>query len=485
MITKSNYMQFLRCTCELWVMKQRKDLAPPIDAALQRLFDEGNKVDAFAQKLFPEGISVDGFGTSAAQKTKQAIEAGATILFQPTFLTKDLSCRGDILVKNGDAWDIYEVKSSTQTKEEHKIDVAFQRICLEESGYKVGKTFIVHINNQYVRHGEIDPQKLFTIDDVTDEALSHVSEIKQLIPEALEVTEWSTTPGALHLKSCRDPYKCEYLTCYISEFEDDHVYSIAKELSPDRLMAFLERGLIQPSQVPPELLKSLGLLDLPSEEKEPVISIDKEAIERELSKLQFPLYFFDYETWFPAIPPFDGYRPYQQIPFQYSLHILREPDGELEHVEFLAEHQGDPILDLTKALQSHIAGRGTFISWNAKFEMMCNRQIGERHPEYADFFTDINDRMFDLMQIVKQGYYVDSRFGGSASIKKVLPVVVPELSYKNLNIQEGGTASSSWPVLTDPAMPADQKAQLKKDMLEYCALDTFAMVEIYRFFSSL
>ena len=289
MITKSNYMQFLRCTCELWVMKQRKDLAPPIDDALQRLFDEGNKVDAFAQKLFPDGVSVDGFGTSAAQKTKKAIESGATTLFQPTFLTKDLSCRGDILVKNGDAWDIYEVKSSTQTKEEHKIDVAFQRICVEEAGYNVGKTFIVHINNQYVRQGEIDPNGLFTIEDVTDEAITHVPEIRQLIPEALKVTEWSATPGALHLQSCRDPYKGEYLTCYVPELEDDHLYAIATELEPDRLKTFLERGLIQPSQVPPNLLTSFGKLDLPGEENEPVINIDKEAIKRELFSLQFPL----------------------------------------------------------------------------------------------------------------------------------------------------------------------------------------------------
>lgn len=485
MITKSNYMQFLRCTCELWVMKQRKDLAPPIDAALQRLFDEGNKVDAFAQKLFPKGVSVDGFGTSAAQKTKQAIDSGATVLFQPTFLTKDLSCRGDILVKNGDVWDIYEVKSSTQAKEEHKIDVGFQRICLEEAGYKVGKTFIVHINNQYVRQGEIDPQQLFTIEDVTDEALAHVPEIKQLIPEALAVTEWSTTPGALHLQSCRDPYKCEYLSCYVPELEADHIYTIATDLEPARLRAFLERGLIAPSQVPPDLLVSLGTLDLPGEEKEPVIHIDKDAIKRELSSLQFPLYFFDYETWFPAIPAFDGFRPYGQVPFQYSLHILHEPNGDLEHVEFLAEKNEDPSSHLAEVLKGHVGKTGTFISWNAKFEEARNREIGERNPEYADFFADINERMFDLMQIVKQGHYVDSRFGGSASIKKVLPVLVPELSYKDLNIQEGGTASSSWPVLTSETTPPKQKEQLRKDMLDYCALDTFAMVEIYRFFTSL
>ena len=463
-------------------MKQRKDLAPPVDTALQRLFDEGNKVDAFAQKLFPEGVSVDGFGTSAAQKTKKAIDSGATILFQPTFFTKDLSCRGDILVKNGNVWDIYEVKSSTHTKEEHEIDVAFQRICLEDAGYQVGKTFIVHINNQYVRQGEIDPHELFAIEDVTEEALAHVAEIKRLIPEALKVTEWSTTPGALHLKSCRDPYKCEYLTCYIPELNDDHVYAIASELETDRLKAFLERGLIQPSQVPPDLLESLGAFNLPDKKKEPLVNIDKEAIQRELSSLQYPLYFFDYETWFPAIPPFDGFHPYGQIPFQYSLHILREPNGELEHVEFLAEEHRDPSPHLAETLKGHTGDTGTFISWNSRFEEARNREIGERLPQYADFFADINDRMFDLMQIVKQGHYVDSRFGGSASIKKVLPVMCPELSYADLTIHEGGTASASWPKLTDPTLPPTEKEKLKKDMLEYCGLDTLAMVEIYRKF---
>jgi len=478
-------MQFLRCTCELWIMKQRKDLAPPISADLQRLFDDGNIVDSFAQKLFPEGVSVDGFGAPAVRKTKQAIKEGETVIFQPTFFTKDLSCRSDIIVKNGDAWEIYEVKSSTSVKDEHKIDVAFQRICLEDSGLTISKTFIVHINNQYVRQGEIDPQRLFTVEDVTDEALVLIPKVRQLIPEAIKVIRWPMSPGAIHLKSCRKPNKCEYLSCYITELRDDDIYSIAPQLSQEKLKVFLETGLIQPSQIPPELLGSLSDLKVPLKDGNPTVHIEKENIEDELSKLEYPLYFFDYETVHPAIPPFDGYRPYNQIPFQYSLHILREPNSKLEHVEFLADHNENPAPYLAKALREHVGDKGSFIAWNAVFEIACNKLIGKQVPEYANFFNDINNRMFDLMQIVKQGYYVDSRFGGSASIKKVLPVLVPELSYKDLNIQEGGTASASWQVLIDPDLDSKKREQLRKDMLQYCKLDTFAMVEIYRFLKKL
>jgi len=151
----------------------------------------------------------------------------------------------------------------------------------------------------------------------------------------------------------------------------------------------------------------------------------------------------------------------------------------LEHVEFLAEHNEDPSPHLAKALRDHVGDKGTFIAWNARFEMTCNELVGKQAPEYADFFDGINDRMYDLMQIVKQVHYVDSRFGGSASIKKVLPVLAQRLSYEDLNIQEGGTASASWPILIDPKISETKRAQLKKDMLDYCALDTLAMVEIY------
>lgn len=466
-------------------MKQRKDLAPEVDDALQHIFDEGNRIDELAKQLFPGGVDVDGFGFQAADDTKKAIESGATALYQPTFIAGDLQCRGDILVKNGDAWDLYEVKSSTKVKEEHIADAGFQVITMERAGLVINRIFIVHVNNQYVREGDIDPGGILTKTEVTREVRNEIPVIEPIIPRALAVAhDWEKTPGKLHLESCRDPYKCEFLPCYIGEFEDDHIYAIASELDTDRVKAFLERGLLKPEQVPPEKLEEIGAYKVPHDHSNPTVEIQKEMIQSELEALEYPLYFFDYETVNPAIPPYDGYRPYQMIPFQYSLHILHEPGGQLEHKEFLAEHDEDPAEALVKALREHAGDTGSFISWNAPFERTRNKELAQRLPEYASFLYSVNERMYDLMHIVKKGYYVDSRFEGSASIKKVLPVLVPELTYKNLVIQEGGTASRSWFTLIDPNTPEDEREELKKNMLAYCERDTEAMVRLLEVFKS-
>ncbi len=484
MLSKSNFMQFLRCTCELWLAKQRPDLFPPTDPALQRIFDEGNVVDRWAQKLFPDAVNVDGFGMPAAINTKKAIATGATALLQPTFMTSKISCRSDILTKNVDgSWNIYEVKSSTDVKEEHVIDVAFQRICLEESGIRVAQTFLVHVNNQYVRRGEIDPRELFAIKDITHEVETVMPMVKKEIPRALAVVEWDKAPSLTHVSSCTNPAECEFLSCYFSELNNDHIYSIATSLSKEKLVAFLERGLLKPEQIPADVMAELPNIKLPGVKVEPTLSVDKETIKSELDSLQHPLYFLDYETFFPAVPIFDSYRPYQQMVFQYSVHVVREPNAEPEHYEYITEEMIDPAQGVAASLKNHIGDTGSVIVWNARFEASRNAEIGEYLPEFTDFMASINDRMYDLMMIVKKGHYVDSRFGGSASIKKVLPVMCPELSYNNLAIHEGGTASASWATLTDPTISLEAKEQLKKDMLAYCGLDTYAMIAIYRKFT--
>jgi len=446
MLSKSSFMQFLRCSCELWLYRQRPDLAPALDAAALRVFATGNEVDSWAMKLYPKAVNVMGFGKIGASNTAKAITDGAKVLLQPTFIVGNITCRADILKKNSDdSWDLLEVKSTTAVKPEHLMDMAFQRIVLEDAGLKIRKTVHVHIDNQYVRQGEIDVEKLFARTDVTHEVEELLPLCRKEIPRALAVIGWGTEPNLDIIKNCTDPEKCEFRACILQAMgEDDETYRI----SPAN----------------------------------PNLKFDKKAIKEELSSLTYPLYFLDYETWNPAIPAFDGYRPYQQCVFQYSIHILKSPKAKLEHVEVLVDELVDPAPIIAKALAEHIGPIGSVISWNMVFEASRNEELGDLVPEYADHLRSINERMFDLMMIVKKGYYKDARFGGSASLKKVLPVLCPELSYDSLTIHEGGTASASWPILTSSSIAPADKAQLRKDMLAYCELDTLAMVEIYKKF---
>ncbi|MEK7184452.1 MAG: DUF2779 domain-containing protein, partial [Patescibacteria group bacterium] len=212
--------------------------------------------------------------------------------------------------------------------------------------------------------------------------------------------------------------------------------------------------------------------------------VQREQIDQFLGQLQFPLYFFDYETMSSVVPAFDGTRPYQNVPVQYSLHILHEPNGELEHREFLHTEHSNPGLDLVAQLQQDIGTSGSIVVWYATFEKSRNDDLGEMFPEFADFMEKLNDRVVDLMIPFSEGWYEDYRFLGSASIKKVLPILVPELSYKSLAIQEGQTASRLWVEAVIERKHEANKQQLFADMLAYCKLDTLAMVKIWEFLSN-
>jgi hypothetical protein len=250
-------------------------------------------------------------------------------------------------------------------------------------------------------------------------------------------------------------------------------------LDEDVLNKLLDEGIIKIEDVPTGMITNIKYERYYKAVKTGKINIDKKAIAGELKKYKYPLYFLDYETNSPAVPMFDGYRPYQRMVFQYSLHVIAKPGGKIKHYEYLADKYEDPSIGLAEDLSKRIGPKGSVIAWYKKFEAGCNKEMGERYPEFAEFFESVNKRLLDLMDFFANGYYVDKDFFGSASLKKVLPVIAPHLSYKELNIQEGGTASESWLPLIGGDLSLEEKKALKSDLLKYCELDTYAMVEIF------
>lgn len=484
MLTKTNFIKFLECSCQLWLIKHRRDLLPPVDAALQRLFDEGNAVDEFAKKLFPGGAEMRSFNEAGARETREAIARGAKVVYQPTFEGKGITCRCDILVKRGSHWDVYEVKASTGTKRAHTFDLAFQRAVLEQAGVKVGKTFLVHVNSQYVRRGKVNPFGVLNTVNLTHEVKEALPVARKQVARALKTLKLSERAGIDILKSCASPGSCQFLPLLVDTMPHGDIYAVAPALPRARLRELLERGLFKPSQVPPDILESLGRLNLPRRKKagKPVIEVDRAGLRAELSELEYPLYFLDYETFASAIPAFDGYHPYQQMVFQYSLHALDKPGGKLRHKEYLHRVFGDPSKEVAASLVRDIGKKGSVIVWNERFEAGRNEEMARLVPKLRKELRAINERMYDLMLVVKRGLYLDSRFEGSASLKKVLPAVAPQLAYGDLNISNGEMAAGSWPLLVGPATPAKEKRKIEKDLLAYCGRDTLAMVEVLKKF---
>jgi len=484
MLTKSDFLKYIQCPKYIWLYKHRKDLlTEEIDENLQRIFDEGYRVETYAYKLFPGGVDaqVNGFKESIA-KTKELMSAKTSIIFQPTISSKDLFCRADIikLNKDGKSWDIYEVKSATQIKNINIYDLSFQKICFESKGYKIGKSHIVIINNQYVRQGEIDPKKLLRTEDITADIALMEEGTKLEIKKALEVIEQKEESNMRILKQCRSPYECTFLDYCWKDLPKKSIYSIAGGLTEKKLNILIDEGILEIKDIPENMITKKAALRQYHAEKYDEIHIEKENIKDELAQLKYPLYFLDYETFSPVIPLFNGYRPYQRMIFQYSLHVQEKPGKELKHYAYLAKGWEDPSEGLAKDLKENTGATGSFISWNMGFEKGCNTEMGERYHEFLEFFEDVNNRMFDLMNIFRKGYYVHKDFYGSASLKRVLPVIVPDLSYGNLEIQEGMSASNKWREMIDPKMDKKQAEEIYNNLLKYCELDTLAMVRILK-----
>lgn len=443
-LSKSDYMLFLKHPAWLWLKKHDKLKLPPIDEGTQAMFDAGHKFEAYPEALFENGVTL-GFSNyneynSLTERTRQALNDGATTIFQSRFVWGEYNCLPDIVdVVGNKEIDLYEIKSSTRVKDEHLYDLAFQRAVIEGNGLSIRKIFVIYVNNEYVRHGDIKPEELTKMDDVTLAVHNLASFTESNMPLALETMKSDTMP---------DPNPI-----FLSKLGDKREWQAIYES-----LVAIEKPDYSGAQA----------------------TVQKHEIDAFLGELAYPLYFLDYETMSAVVPYFDGHRPYQQVPSQYSLHILDSPDAELRQKEYLHRDNTDPSLPIAQHLVEDIGTSGSIITWNASFEKSCNVTLGKLNPEFADAMTAINERIVDLMIPFKpkNGWYSDPRFEGSASIKKVLPVVVPSLSYKELGIQNGGNAQALWMQAVLDGTREDKETILD-DLLKYCGLDTLAMVEIF------
>ena len=476
MVTKSDYIRYLQCLKLAWLNKNKPELiSQEIKNSLADVMEEGYEVEKYAYKLFPEGrIAIN------EKNTKELMKEGG-IIFQPTITDGELYCRADIISydKDNKSWDIFEVKSSTQKKSIHEYDLSFQKFVFEKAGHKVGKLNLVHINNEYIKNGEINVKELFKIENITNEVDELSQETKEQVAVLSKILKNKNEPSVRPVKQCDNPYECMFKEYCLQGIPPKSIYSIVGKLSEKTINKLLNDGILEIEKIPEEYITEKFSKHFHAI-KYDVVSINKEEIKNELNKIKYPIYFLDYETYAFPIPIFDGYRPCQNIVFQYSLHIQKSADSKLEHYAYLAKNLADPTKELAESLKKLIGKKGTVIAWNMGFEQGCNKDMGERAKEYAEFFRDINERMYDLMAIFKKEFYIHKDFLGSASLKKVLPVLVPNLSYKKLNIHEGMAASNSWHEMISEETAEKRKKEIFDDLLKYCRLDTLAMVEILK-----
>lgn len=436
-LSKSTFMYGCQCPKRLWLHKYRSDLRDEIDEALQAIFQQGTDIGKLAEELFPDGVDARPKDTYTYQQsvadTAKYIAAGHTVIYEAAFQYEGLLCAVDILVQRNGKWYAYEVKSTTSVKAQHIPDAAFHYYVITKAGLPLADFSLVYLNNEYIRKGALDVQSLFATESILERIVEEQVFIDEqaLLLKAV-VANKKDMPTVEVGNHCFKPYDCDFQGyCYkgIEEAED---YG------------------------------------------EPYIN--QAAIAEFIDQLEYPIYHIDFESWSTAVPQYDGHWPYRQVCFQYSVHVERAPGAEPEHYEYLAEGTHCSSIDFIESLLSVLGKEGTILVYNKSFEATRLKELMREHPQHTEAIENVLERIVDLMALFRKDYRLPE-MQGSYSIKYVLPALLPELSYNHLVIGNGGDASTAFYNLSKTENETDI-INTRKALLEYCKMDTWAMVKL-------
>lgn len=490
-LSKSKYCKLVQCPKILWMSKYKSDVAVP--TAREVVLANGTAVGELARNLFGEYINIE-FNTDLnvmIEDTKKMLKNKPNIITEASFDYDNNFCSVDILKNNLDGVEIYEVKSSTDVHDIYLDDASYQYFVLSNLGLNVKKVCIVYINKQCVRGKELEIEKLFNIQDITDIAKSKQNEIKKNIEMAnkyMDEHNEDSEPNNDIGMHCSNPYKCEFWEYCTRNLPKPNVFDIGGGMHKSKKFEKYYEGKISFRDLQNEDLNPKFLEQINFELNNLKPKIEKEAIKGIMDSLKYPLYFIDYETYQLAIPEVEGTKPYQQLPFQYSLHIIKEKGAPIEHKEFLAEiDDPDHIRHFAESMIKDMPENGSVIIYNKAFEPARNNEIARMYPDLKDELDRINSNIVDFMEPFQQRKYYTKEMHGSASIKAVLPALYPndpELDYHNLPVvHNGGEASEAFLSLRD--MSKEEQKEIRHGLLVYCELDTYAMVKLWEKFKEI
>ena len=471
--------------------KYKSEVAIP--TSRDSVLKNGTEVGELARNLFGDYTNIE-FNKDLnimVAETRKLLKNKPNIITEASFNYDNNFCSVDILKNNLDGMEIYEVKSSTEVQDIYLDDASYQYFVLSNLGLNVKKVCIVYINNQYIRGKKLEIEKLFNIEDITDIAKSKQDEIRKNIEitnKYMNEHDKNNEPKEDIGMKCLKPYKCEFWEYCTRNLPRPNVFDIGGGMHNSKKFEKYYEGKISFKDLQNEDLnpKFLEQIDFELNNLKP--KIEKEAIKELMDSLKYPLYFIDYETYQLAIPEIEGTRPYQQLLFQYSLHIIKEKGAPIEHKEFLAEiDDSDYIRHFAESMIKDMPENGSVIIYNKSFEPARNNEIARMYPDLKDEMDRINSNIVDFLEPFKQRKYYTKEMHGSASIKAVLPALYPddpELDYHNLPVvHNGGEASEAFLNLKNKSKK--EQKEIRHGLLVYCELDTLAMVKLWEKFKEI
>ncbi len=456
-LSKSKYCRAWQCPKMLWLDTCRPDLHVP-DPAVEARMRAGNEVGDLAMGLFGDYVETSAYKEDGKPdtsvmitRTAAAMANGTPVICEAAFSFEGLYCAVDILKKEAGGWAIYEVKSSTgPEKNVYLADVAYQKYVLQNCGVNVTGTYLVTLNNQYVFDGTLRLGELFNVTDVSSLLPAEEQNVPSVLKAAEATLSMDTEPDTDIGNQCRDPYGCEYWGYCTRALPTPNVFGLYRFRFDQALECYYAgdvsyEALLRHGRVSNKT--QLRQIDFALHDRG--VYADRAAIRAFLDTLSFPLYFLDFETMMPALPKYIGTHPYQQIPFQYSLHFIEREGGELHHKEFLAESGPDPRRALAERLCEDIPRDVCVTAYNKSFECGRIRELAAAFPDLSEHLLNIESNIKDLLAPFQSGWYYTREMGGSFSIKSVLPALFPDdprLDYHALEgVHNGSEAMEIFP----------------------------------------
>jgi len=466
--SKTNFIEYNNCQRKAWYSYNghpKKEMTFVENANIV----ESYKVEKLATKLFP-GIK------KSMDFIQEINQSGPVAMYQPNITGEaKIKIHADIIVKDSDSKiHLYEVKSSTKLNKKYIPDIAIQKSAFNYINIPLETTNLIHIDKTFELKGGIEPQNFFQIEDVTNEVTKYLNKESNISNYIKEIESKNILDRNITSANCNS---CPYQEpCFdgISNF----ILNIPRGNIGGKIQKLIDRGIDDIRDIPEDIKFTNNQQKYADIQISNKSQINKPAIKELLSDLEFPIMFFDYETVNPAIPKYDGMHPYEQTPFQYSIHLLEE-NGIVTNGNYLHLNKSNPMPDLLQSLSTLAPNKGSVIVWNDSFEKSINDMMAEIYPEYKILLNSLNERMFDL-SIIFKNHYLHPMFMGSYSLKNVLPVFYDRLQYSDLSISEGQTASFKWLDMIFGNLDINEKEKIKKDLLAYSELDTEGMLKIYQ-----
>lgn len=487
MISKSKYLSGHQCHKKLYLEKNRPDLKPPVDDALQAIFNQGHRVGLYAQQVYPKGKDATPQNRNAfnwsIQQTKKWILAGEKVIYEATFASMGGFAMLDILLQeeNGDIHAI-EVKSSTSVKDYHLIDASLQYFVMAKSGFAPKRFSIMHIDNSYTKNGELNVSGLFKLEDITEKVLQLQSEVPKRLGAMQEMLAQNEEPYIDIGPHCNNPFDCDFRHYCWRHVPKDSVFDLPRAAS--KAWQFYREGRIKISDLETEELTPTQIPHY-REITENTGAFDRVSIRNWLKQIEYPICFLDFETIQCGIPIYDNSRPYQQIPVQYSIHWIEKEDAPIEHFEYLADFTTDPRIQQAQSLSEKLEKAGNIMAFNMSFEKKCIESIAALNQDLSQTLTASYPKFVDLIEPFRKGWAYFLGMKGRNSIKRIYGSMFPDssLNYQGLKVADGGTASTVLKSLAESEFKGSitEMETIRGDLLEYCKLDTMAMVKIWEY----